>query len=780
MAQPAEKQIETSLPAEVVMTWYQITLSAIGDAVLTTDSEGRITYMNPVAEYLTGWVADEAHGQPLEEVFRIASEETGALVEQPVRRVIATGLVRGMANHTVLISRDGTVRSIADSAAPVRNASGELIGVVMVFRDVSEMRRKEHSIEHALAYADGILDTIRDPFVVLDADLRIRSASRSYYQVFDVKPGTIEGSLLYELGNGDWNIPHLRTMLEAVLESGEPFRDIEVDFACERSGRRRLLLNAQKVLRSGVEAELILLSIEDITTSWRSGVDFTDNRERYRVIVEAATGFAIFTFDSEGMITSWNRGAETMLGYGESEILGKNFQVIFTPDDVAIDEAGKEMRIARADGRALDERWHLKKNGDRFWAQGLVMPLQDDAGETRGFLKIIRDMTEQRQLEEALKKRTADLEVADVQKNEFLAMLAHELRNPLASIRNAVTLATHTGTREDLEWSRDVTARQVMNFAHLIDDLMDVARINQGKIRLRKEVIDVVPVVKFAVEAVRPLITSRKHELVVAFEVPDLKIEADSTRLEQMVVNLLSNAAKYTPEGGRIELTCGLEESNFVCRVRDNGVGIEPKLLPRIFDLFAQADGTLARSESGLGIGLTLVRSIAALHGGAVSATSDGPGKGSEFVLRLPVASTPHSSEHELLSSARQSSRRGQRVLVVDDNEDTANGMAKLLKLAGHEVAVAFNGADALASARQHCPEVVILDIGLPAMSGYEIAAQLRRERTSSQAVIIAVSGYGEGDARVLANEAGFDHHLVKPVNFETLLGVMASREPQP
>jgi PAS domain S-box-containing protein len=780
MENAAEKQIESGLPASTVMTWYQVTLSAIGDAVLTTDPEGRVTYMNPVAETLTGWVAGEAHGRPLEEVCRVVNEETRKAIKQPVRKVIETGVVRGMANHTLLIAKDGTERPIDDSAAPVRDEAGDLIGVVMVFRDISEQRRRERAVRDALDYADRIIDTVRDPLIVLDAELRVLSASRSFYEVFGVGPEETEGRLIYELGTGQWDIPQLRTLLEDILLKGSSFRDFEVEQSLEGIGRRRMLLNGRKVDRPGSDSELILLAIEDITPTWRAGVDFADNRERYRVIVEGATSFAIFTFDTNGVITSWNRGAEMMLGYGEAEILGRNFRVIFTPEDIEARQAAREMRTAAAEGRALDERWHVKKGGERFWAQGLVMPLKDDAGETRGFLKIIRDMTEQRQLEDALKARTAELEEADIHKNEFLAMLAHELRNPLAAIRNAVTLAARSGTREDLEWSRDVTARQVKNFAHLIDDLLDVSRITQGKIQLRKEVVDAAPILRHAVEAVRPMVEDRKHELLLSFTSTDLRIEADPTRLEQMLVNLLTNAAKYTPSGGRIQLIAGVEGGEFVCRVRDNGVGISPELLPRMFDLFAQADRSLARSEGGLGIGLTLVRSLAELHGGTITATSDGPDRGSEFVLRLPSTLSPTAPGLDLPDGPEKIPPRGLRVLVVDDNVDTANGMAKLFRLSGHAVRVAHSGPDAIAAAREHGPEVVILDIGLPGMDGYDVAALLRREEGTREAVIIAVSGYGEEQARSRSGEAGFNHHLIKPVNFETLLTVMARHEFSP
>jgi two-component system, chemotaxis family, CheB/CheR fusion protein len=403
---------------------------------------------------------------------------------------------------------------------------------------------RERTVQDALAYAESIIDTVRDPLLVLDADLRVRSASRSFYEDFGVKPEETEGRLVYELGNSQWDIPELRTLLEAILPENDSFRDFEVTHDFEGIGRRRMLLNARKVRRPGNHSELILLAIEDVTPTWRTGVDFAANRERYRVIVEGAIGFAIFTFDTEGVMTSWNAGAREMLGYTDAEILGENFRIIFTPEDVRDQHADEEMRTAAREGRALDERWHLRKGGEPFYAQGFVMPLKDDADEIRGFVKIIRDKTEERQLRDTLQKRTDELEEADLHKNEFLAMLAHELRNPLAAIRNAVTLAARSGTQEDLEWSRDVIARQVKNFAHLIDDLLDVARISQGKIQLHKQVIDAVPVLRHAVEAVKPLVEEREHELLLSFTSTEMSIEADTTRLEQMLVNLLTNAAK--------------------------------------------------------------------------------------------------------------------------------------------------------------------------------------------------------------------------------------------
>jgi signal transduction histidine kinase len=404
-------------------------------------------------------------------------------------------------------------------------------------------------------------------------------------------------------------------------------------------------------------------------------------------------------------------------------------------------------------------------------------------------LLAIADISERKRLEQERDEFLKAAEVArdraesdagklvdsDRQKNQFLAMLAHELRNPLAAVRNAVEVATRSGSKEDLEWSRDVTARQVDNFAHLINDLLDVARITEGKIQLHKELLDAAPVIRHALAAVKPIVEGRRHELLVSFASTDLRLEADSTRLEQILVNLLTNAAKYTPSGGRIQLLAGVEGKEVVFRVRDNGLGILPELLPKMFDLFTQGNRSLDRSEGGLGIGLTLVRSLAELHGGTVTATSDGPGRGSEFVVRLPAAEGRTGTEPDGRPAA--SAARRFRVLVVDDNADTANGMARLLKLSGHEVRVAHNGDEAINAARDHRPEVMLLDIGLPGMDGYELASTLRGEEWSKDSVLIAVSGYGEEQARDRSMEAGFNHHLVKPVNFDTILALIGGSE---
>lgn len=366
-----------------------------------------------------------------------------------------------------------------------------------------------------------------------------------------------------------------------------------------------------------------------------------------------------------------------------------------------------------------------------------------------------------------------DLRNNDRRKDEFLAMLAHELRNPLSAISNAIRLARLTKVAEELEWSKEVIERQAAKLARLIDDLLDVSRITRGKIELRKEILDGRRVLHSAIDAVRPLIDERKHELTIATGSGRLRIEADPVRLEQILINLLTNAAKYTDKCGRIWASVERRDSTLIFTVRDNGMGIPPESLPMMFELFAQGERSFARSEGGLGIGLTLVRKLAEMHGGSVSAQSEGPGKGSVFTVRLPAAEDAVSPE-VLPASEGKSGQRFSRILIVDDNIDTARGMERLLKLLGHEVQSAHDGPTGIQLAQSFRPNVILLDIGLPGMSGYDVATHFRKQEWGKDLLIIAISGYGQEDDRRRSRDAGFDYHLLKPVDHDALLTLLS------
>lgn len=382
------------------------------------------------------------------------------------------------------------------------------------------------------------------------------------------------------------------------------------------------------------------------------------------------------------------------------------------------------------------------------------------------------EIAERKQAEEALRQ-------ANQRKDEFLAMLAHELRNPLAPIRNAVALLRRLSPPEpQLQQAREVIDRQVQHLTRLVDDLLDTARITQGKIALRREKLELMNVIGRALEMSRPLIEARGHQLHLSLPQEPLRLEGDLLRLAQVIANLLSNAAKYTQEGGQIWLLAERAGAELVLRVRDNGMGIPATLLPHIFGLFTQAERSLDRAEGGLGVGLALVRSLVEMHGGRVEAFSAGQGQGSEFVVYLPLLTkaspkrkaTPVSSADN--AAAPGSSRR---ILVVDDNIDSAECMALLLRLGGHEVQLAHDGQAALDTALMFQPQVILLDLGLPKLDGYEVARRLRERPQMQKAVLIALTGYGRAEDRQLSEQAGFDHHLTKPVDPNTVEALIKS-----
>ncbi|MDB6090232.1 MAG: hypothetical protein JWN85_3016, partial [Gammaproteobacteria bacterium] len=391
------------------------------------------------------------------------------------------------------------------------------------------------------------------------------------------------------------------------------------------------------------------------------------------------------------------------------------------------------------------------------------------------------EVTERTRAELALKE-------ADRHKDEFLAMLAHELRNPLAPIHNAIQLMRRKPFVDpQLTWSRDVIERQLAHLTRLVDDLLDVSRITRGKINLNKQVIELATLVARTVETVQPLIDERKHTLTIAIPEEMLAVLGDPTRLTQALGNVLSNAAKYTDGGGRITISAAQIGTEIEIRVRDTGIGIPAELMPMIFKLFTQLDRTYGPAQSGLGIGLALVQRLVEMHGGSVSAHSDGPGRGSEFTIRLPrytgegVGSTqkmrpsnPSTLLEQSMTNAEASTRTQRRILVADDNNDALESLATLLELSGHEVYTAPNGAAALETAEQQRPEVALLDIGMPKLDGYEVARRIRAQPWGQRITLVALTGWGQDSDRRRSQEAGFDSHLVKPLDLDKLTDLLA------
>jgi PAS domain S-box-containing protein len=502
--------------------------------------------------------------------------------------------------------------------------------------------------------------------------------------------------------------------------------------------------------------------------------------ELLRAWIDSARDYAIILVDPDGHVGSWNTGAERILGYAEAEVRGEPIAIFFTPEDQERGVPDREIARARANGRASDDRWQIRKDGSRFWCSGVLMRVGDDPESPDGFVKVMRDLTERKLMEERLRARTEELMLADRRRNEFLAMLSHELRNPLAPIMNAVYLlremlaSEHPVVRE----ARAMIERQCNHMKRLLDGLLDVSRMSLNRIELDRTTVDLGELVAKAVESLRPMVDHRRHELTVSAGPGPILLSADAVRLEQIVAALVSNAARFTEPGGKIAVTIGREDGQAVVRVRDSGTGMDPGLIERAFELFAQGDQGLARTVGGLGIGLTLARNLARLHGGSLEAASEGRGKGSEFILRLPLArdeelgESGEGAEDRIVArpTALDHNPSGGpvRVLLVDDNCDAARSTELLLQQAGHEVIVAHDGPSAIDMTLRHRAEIVILDVGLPHVDGYGVARELRRQTSIP---LVALTGYAPEKTSSLL----FDAYLIKPVEPEELVRVLRS-----
>ena len=504
----------------------------------------------------------------------------------------------------------------------------------------------------------------------------------------------------------------------------------------------------------------------DLTEQRRQEQMLRESEERFRMLVEGVKDYALFMLTPEGNIASWNAGAEAIKGYQASEIIGRNFSVFYPPDAIARHWPEHELRMARMTGRFEDEGYRIRKDGSRFWANVVITALFDDKGRLRGFSKLTRDLTMRKQVEE--------LQRTERRMNEFLAMLGHELRNPLSPMQTALEVLDLKGSEPaTMEWARKVFRRQVHHLARLVDDLLDVSRITSGKISLRFETLDLAALVQDTVEAMRPQVEARNHTFTVRAPNTPLYARGDNTRLAQVLTNLIANASKYTPNGGMIDVGVERDGDFAVINVSDNGIGIAPELVPRMFDLFVQGDRALDRKEGGLGIGLTLVKRLVELHGGSVAAASGGLRQGSQFTVQLPLRAQDAMVD---MQGGKASTRQSQpfRVLVVDDNADAAQSIAMLLEILGHRVETLGDALSAVARAPLYQPDLVLLDVGLPQMSGYEVARALRAQPSMRETMLVACTGYGQDEDRRRAREAGFDYHLVKPVHVEDLERIFA------
>ena len=492
------------------------------------------------------------------------------------------------------------------------------------------------------------------------------------------------------------------------------------------------------------------------------------SEERFRLLIEGVKDYAIYMLDPEGVITSWNAGAQRIKGYSREEILGKHVSRFYSAEDLRLGRPWEEIATARRTGRCEAEGWRLKKGGERFWARTVLSSLYDADGHLRGFAKVTQDLSDRRHIQ--------DLEKAAQHVNEFIAMLAHELRNPLAPIRNAVHIMGQVPAGDPAQQTmRETIDRQSAQLARIVEDMIDIARITRGSLAIDNAQLDMADVVRQAIETATPAIEAGKHSLELDLPSVPMPVWGDAHRLAQVLSNVLNNAARYTPAGGSIAVRGRIEEGHALVKVRDTGRGIEPEMIERIFDMFVQGKAPLQRIGGGLGIGLALARRLAELQGGTLEVHSEGANRGSEFTLRMPLAAPRQATAAPEQDKSARRPGVPRRVLVVDDNTDAAAMLDLLLRSLGHETRVAHEGGEALRAAEEFRPDIVLLDIGMPGLDGYEVARRLRRQ-SSAPLRIVAVTGWGQDADRQRSAEAGFDLHLVKPVDAAELAQALNDR----
>ena len=741
--------------AEEQASLNRITLASIGDAVITTDTAGRVRTMNGVAEALAGWSQSAAQGRPLDEVLDLVNEFTRARVENPVTRVLREGTIVGLANHTLLIAKDGTARPIDDSTAPIRDAVGGISGCVLVFREITARHTEEQD------HIADFFDKANIGLHWVDPDGLIMRVNQAELDLLGYTREELIGRPIAELYV---NQAMIQDML-ARLRRGETLDAYQAELRCKDGSVRDVLINSSALYEEGNFIHCRTYTL-DITHRVRAEAALRDSEEKFHVMVDHMSQQAWMS-DATGYILWFNRRWLDYTGTTLEQMRGWGWEAVHHPDHV--ERVVALYRRSWQEGEVWEDSFPLRaRDGSYRWFLSRAAPIRDASNNIIRWFGTNTDVTEQRRAEESLRDAVR-------RRDEFLAMLAHELRNPLAAVRHGLELVKLAGEdRELIEQARTVMDRQLALLVRMTDDLLDVSRITRGKLELRKEPVELATVVTAALETLAPLIQSSGHELAVTVPSTAMLIDGDPTRLIQVLVNLLTNACKFTPQGGRLTLTVENLHERALIRVRDNGIGIAPADLRHVFEMFVQLDSSLERSLSGLGIGLTLVKQLAELHHGSVAVHSDGVGCGTEFVVSLPrLPQTP--SAQEPAPAHSRAAPVARRILVVDDNRDSADSLAMILKLSGHQTHLAYDGLAALEAARTLRPEVVLLDIGLPRMNGFDVCREIRAQPWGETMLLIALTGWGQDGDRRRVKDAGFDHHLIKPVDFTVLQQLMTS-----
>lgn len=731
------------------------------DAIIGKDPEGNITTWNRGAERLLGYTPEEIIGRPgslliPDELLHEEAEIVSRIYNgQPVNSL-----------ETVRRGKDGVLRHVSLSTSPIIGDDGRIVGSAKIVRDISRLKIAEKNLKESEERFRQLANAMSQLAWTAHPDGHIFWYNNRWYEYTGTTPEAMEG--------WGWQDVHDPAVLPTVMErwkaaiaSGEPF-DMTFPLRSADGAFRSFLTRIVPLKNEDGEVVQWFGTNTDVDELKRAEDALRASEEFKRSIIENSPD-CIKVLDLEGSLVSVEAGHK-LLGIADAgPLIGTSWLDFWEKEDERA--MARDVVTAAAAGREGSFIGFFRtRHGEDKWWDVAISPIADASGAPVHLLAVSRDVTERRKLEAMLVSRAEALAKADRSKDEFLAMLAHELRNPLASLHHAAELLYSRGAGEEQRSrAQQVLVRQIENMGRMIDDLLDVSRITEGKIELRKSPVALDGIIGAATNLARSGFAARGQEVAVRLPAEAVYVNADATRLEQVFGNLLTNACKYGGEGCIIQLTVDRIGSEVFVSVKDDGEGIAPELLPRVFELFVQSSRTLDRAHGGLGIGLTLVHRLVRLHGGSVEARSAGIGHGSEFIVRLPVVEPPAA----LVATAGPDRRQGRslRILIVDDNVDAAESLAMLQELRGHSTRIAYNGAAGLLVAGEFEPDVVLLDIGLPGMDGYEVVRRLRTMPRMAHAFVVAMTGYGSANDRRLAMEAGFDRHLVKPADLEILRG---------
>ena len=759
-------------------------LSSTSIAVLFLDTQLRVRRYTPAMNDLLELIPGDI-GRP---IAHLAQKFSGSDLVADARSVLAR-----------LIPLEAEVYSASAAwylrrTLPYRTIDNRIDGVVVTFIDITNRKHAEQALAVSQARLQAVIEQMPAAILLVEAPSgKVLLGNRSMSKLFGVPfPPPFIGT--------QWSVA--ASALTGYRAGGQPYLSDEWPLARTLASRQRiddeeieirtaegtgtLLVSSTPIFDRPGEMVAAVAGFWDITARKAAAEALRESEERYRLLIESAIDYAIFTSDPNGRITSWNAGAERLLGWSEKESLGRPVASIFTAEDQAAGKHEEDMQQAMQEGRASGVRLHVRKDGSRFWSSGVLIPLTDGKSAIRGFAKIMRDNTERQQAEESLQKALraseairATVESADRAKDEFISTVSHELRTPLNTIRLWSRMLS-SGRVPQEEWGEGIRIidRAAIAQQQLIDDLLDVARMASGKLRLAMRPTRLSQAVKGAIEAIQPSADARKITIIATSSEQVGVVRADPDRIQQVVWNLLSNAVKFTPSEGRIEVSLERHAEDVIIAVADSGIGIRQEFLPHVFDRFRQAELSTTRQHGGLGLGLAIAKQLVELHGGTLSAHSDGEGRGATFSLRLPLRPLAnHTGEDQPNQTAAiHQTLHGLHVLLVEDDVATREATVRLLEMHGarvQAVAVAAAALDAYSALR---PMLIVSDIGLPGEDGFALIRQIRlmeEDRGLQRVPALALTAFARADDQRRALAAGFDVHIAKPVNTEVLLAAI-------